>query len=107
MNTPYDLSWDVKAMKALRNYYNYFKKNASVAVAERFLEAVSQAVETLLEQPERYPREKLLLHLPQNYRTIPVWDFRIIYEFTGYELMVLFIYHARQDPKKVKKAFEG
>lgn len=33
MNTPYDLSWDVKAMKALRNYYNYFKKNASVAVA--------------------------------------------------------------------------
>lgn len=106
MNLPYDLCWDAKATKLLRKYFNYYKKNASLAVAERFQQAITDAVETLLEHPERYPSEKLLAHLPQNYRSIPVWNFKIVYEFTGMELIIVFIYHQKQHPDNIRKSFE-
>ncbi len=103
----YDIAWDVKASKALRKYYNYYQKNASASVAERFALAIVEAVETLLEQPERYPVDKHLAHLPQQYRALPVWNFKVVYEFTGYEIIILFIYHTKQSPARIRREFEN
>lgn len=107
MQGTYDIAWDIKASKALRKYYDYYNKNASKAVAERFALAIVEAVETLLEQPERYPVDKNLSHLPERYRAIPVWNFNVVYEFTGYEILILFIYHTKQNPARIRREFEN
>ncbi|MFN0034988.1 MAG: type II toxin-antitoxin system RelE/ParE family toxin [Saprospiraceae bacterium] len=107
MESTFDIAWDAKATTALRKYYNYYKKNASVLVAERFTSAIAEAVETLLEQPERYPVDKHLAHLPQTYRALPVWNFKIVYEFTGFDIFILFIYHTKQSPARIRREFEN
>lgn len=75
-------------------------------MAERFSGAISEAVETLLEHPERYPRDKHLAHRTENLRSIPVWNFKVVYEFTGAEIIILFIYHTKQSPERIKREFE-
>jgi plasmid stabilization system protein ParE len=105
MGDMYDIAWDIKATKALRKYYAYYKENASPEVAERFASAIMEAVETLLDQPERYPIDRHLSHLPQQYRSIAVWNFKIVYEFTGFEIFILHIYHTKQSPARVRREF--
>jgi len=99
-----DLCWDETALRAMRKTFNYLRKNASESVALKFKNQVFEAVETLLEHPERYAYDRLLLENPPRYRSIPVNDYRIVYEFKQNTIFILLIYHSRQNPEKVKKA---
>jgi toxin ParE1/3/4 len=64
------------------------------------------AAEPLRTQPERYPLEPQLQNLPDKYRFIKVGLYKIIYTFTGQEVIITHVFHSKQDPSKLKKHFK-
>lgn len=106
MEQAYDICWDEKAMQAMRNIFNYLKKNASEKVANEFREQVFDKVGSLLEHPERYSYDRILMTNPPAFRSIPIGKYRVVYKFTGHAIFILFIYHTSQSPRKIKKGLD-
>lgn len=86
---------------------NYLAKEASNTVAERVRDEIFIAVETLVDQPERYPPEPLLSK-HGNYRVIRLrkFPYEIFYRFTGTEIYVVHIIHSKRDLKRILKRFK-
>lgn len=103
MDYGHDLCWDENALRSLRKIFNYLRKHSSEKKAQIFKTRVFEAVETLLEQPERYSYDRLLLEYPPRYRSIPLDGYKIVYEFKQQTIFILLIYHTRQNPQKIKK----
>jgi len=57
---PYDVAFSVHAGCDLREIRRYLTKNASARVALKIVAGLFEAIETLQDQPERYPPEPLL-----------------------------------------------
>lgn len=104
MGYGYDICWDETALRVLRKTFNYLKKNISASVALKFKTDVFAAIEKVLENPEHYSYDRLLLENPPRYRSIPVGGYRVVYEFKNGTVFILLIYHSRQNPEKVRKS---
>ena len=104
MEYGYDICWDETALRAVRKTFNYLKKNISEEVALKFRTDVFAAAEKVLENPEHYSYDRLLLENPPRYRSIPVGGYRLVYEFKREAIAILLLYHSRQDPKKVRSS---
>lgn len=61
------------------------------------------SIDALIEQPERYGYDRILLENPPRYRSIPIGGYRVVYEFKAEVIYVLLVYHSRQNPEKIKK----
>lgn len=104
MEYGYDICWDETAFRAMHKVFNYLKKNISEEVALKFKSDVFAAAEKILEHPEHYSYDRLLLENPPRYRSIPIGGYRLVYEFKNETIFILLIYYGRQDPKKVRKS---
>jgi len=103
MENAYDIAWDENALRAVRKIFNYLKKNASEAAALKFRSDVFDSIDALIEQPERYVYDRILLENPPRYRSIPIGGYRVVYEFKTEVIFVLLVYHSRQNPEKIRK----
>jgi plasmid stabilization system protein ParE len=103
MTNNYDICWDEVALSALRKIFSYLKKNVSASIAIKFRNDVFAAVEKLIENPEYFPFDRLLLENPPRYRSIPVGGYKVVYEFYQDTIFVLLIYHSKQNPATVRK----
>jgi toxin ParE1/3/4 len=56
---------------------------------------------TLGTLPEKIPKEPLLEE--DNFRFIPKWDYKLIYEVTSKEIIIAAIFHTSQHPSKARK----
>jgi len=99
MSEEFDIGWSNRTSKDLEKIERYLKENASDLVAEKVIRALFNAVEPTRTQPERFPLEPKLKKYG-NYRFIMIWNYRIIYEFTGNQIIVHRIVHGRQDRRK-------
>lgn len=108
MNTsqPYDVAFSVHAGRDLREIRRYLTKNASTRVALKVIAGLFESIETLQEQPERYPIEPLLANYG-NYRVIRKGAYEIYYEFTGYDVYIYRIVHSKRDLVKLFKGFRS
>lgn len=99
----FDITWDIGATQRLKEIYRWYVQNVSEekAVAIRF-EIVS-AIQRLATHPEIFPLELSLLDLPYPVRYVRVLDFKVLYTFTGHDVIVAYIHHVRQNPAKIKK----
>ncbi len=106
MNTPppYDVAFSIHAGRDLREIRNYLTKKASAKVATKVIAGLFDAIETLQEQPERYPPEPLLAD-HGNYRVIRKGVYEIFYEFTGYDIYIYRIVHSKRDLSRLFKRF--
>lgn len=57
-------------------------------------------------QPERHPLEPMLQDRPEKFRYIAIKNWKIIYEFTGQEILILFIFNVKQNPQILLDNFE-
>ncbi len=101
MTERYEIAWNSKSGKDLATIKAYLIDNTSEYTALKVIKGLIQIVHTLEEQPERYP-----IYLPLrkygNYRYIVKWNFRIVYEFTGHQVIVNRIIHTKR-AYKVRK----
>lgn len=101
MDQDFDICWDNKATKSLKKIYTFLSKNASRETANNVRKALMSSIDGLRKHPERYPLEPNLRHRPEQFRYIQKWSYKIIYEFTGREVIILYVFHTRQDPQKL------
>ena len=88
------------AQNSLREHALYFEENVSLAIAERYLDAVEETLEFIQKQYEigslcefNNPRLK-------NMRRWPVRDFEnylLFYQEKEEGLILLYVFHGRQD----------
>jgi plasmid stabilization system protein ParE len=102
MTERYEIGWSSKVGKDLAGIKSYLIENSSEATATKITKGLVQIVHTLEEQPERYP-----IYIPLkkhgNFRYIIKWNFRIVYEFTGHQIIVHRIIHTKRS-YKVRKS---
>jgi len=103
----YDIAWDVKATDRLKEIYEYIRDNYSEKSAEKIRNELFNSVGILRKHPESGSREPMLRHLPENYRFVLVRKkYKIIYEFTGTEIRILYIHHTSQNPQNILEGIE-
>jgi len=106
MDQDFDICWDVKAGKQLKKIYNFIKKNYSETSAKKIRKSITDKIDGLRTNPERYPPEPLLSYRKENFRYFNVKPYKIIYEFKNQEVRILYIYSTNQNPKKLTKYFK-
>ena len=100
MTEEYEIGWSNTAGKDLRRIRKWLTENASDAVADKVIRGIFNAIEPARTQPGRFPPEKRLLQYG-DFRFILKWSYRIVYEFTGNQIIVHRIVHTKRDLKKV------
>jgi plasmid stabilization system protein ParE len=85
----------------------YLRKEASVSVAKKIKDRVFDAIETLYENPERYPSEPRLTHLG-NYRVIQLRKapYKIFYKVADSEIRVERMIHSKRNFIQVFRRFK-
>ena len=95
------IKWDKEAVEDLRTIYRYIKKK-SPDNAEKVKKELLKIARGLNSFPEKYPEEALLKEEKGNFRSITKWHYKIIYEITSNEIIIIMIFHTSQHPSKIK-----
>jgi plasmid stabilization system protein ParE len=98
MNQLFNIFWDVKADKSLDEIHDFYLDAYSKKTADKVRREFFDKIEILIENPEVFPLEPLLEAIPGNLRYILVRHFKIIYEFTGQEIIILHIFNTNKNP---------
>lgn len=102
MDNEFDIGWSNRVGKDLMQIKAYLIENASEVAAQKVIVSLFNAVEPTRTQPERYPLEpRFRKH--GNFRYIKVWSYKIIYEFTGNQIIVHRVIHSKRDLSKLIK----
>lgn len=102
---PYEIAISFRAGRDMREIRRYLRQNASDKIAEKIVAGWFEAMETLREQPERYPPEPLLA-AHGNFRVIRKGSYKIFYEFTGFDIYIHRIIHAKRDFGRIFRDFK-
>ncbi len=105
MEQLFDICWENSVGNEIKKIFKYLSENVSEAYAEKTIRLIIGAAEPLRAQPERYPLEPQLLHCKEQFRFIKVGVYKIIYTFTGREVIITHVFHSKQNPSKLKKQF--
>ena len=90
--------WNLRASQAFKKLYNHIH-NQSPVNAEKVRKEITQIVDNLLKNPEKYPPDKYKKNNPGNYRAFEKYSYRVAYKHTEKEIRVLRIRHVKQEPK--------
>ena len=100
MNKARKIIWSYKSKESLNNIYEYIK-NDSLQNAKKVKRRIVEIVSDLLIFPEKYSREPFLDKTIGNFRFAVIWSYKIIYEITDNEIIILDIFHTAQNPMKI------
>jgi len=95
------IKWDELAVNNLNDIYDYIALD-SVTAARKVKKSIIMLVKSLSDFPEKYPKETFLAEFPNNFRSVTKWSYKIIYEVTENEILILDIFHVKQHPQKIK-----
>lgn len=90
--------WSEQAKTSLTKIYDYIYQD-SPEEAEKVLNTLLMKAESLNDPRVEYPKDPIVDN--QKYRFILQWNFKIIYERTKKEVIIIEIFHTRQDPGKL------
>ncbi|WP_162633066.1 type II toxin-antitoxin system RelE/ParE family toxin [Echinicola strongylocentroti] len=94
--------WDNEAIESLRDIYEYIKAD-SPSGALKVRQTLLSLARSLGDFPEKYVSEPSLKEEPGNYRSVSKWNYKLIYEETEKEVIVIMVFHTSQNPEKIKK----
>lgn len=106
MEDSFDITWDSGAAKRLKEIYQWYTKNVSEERANIIRFEIVTAVQRLATHPEIFPIELSLLDLPYIVRYVRALDFKVLYTFTGHEVIVAYIHHVKQNPANIAAHFK-
>lgn len=95
------IKWDELAVNNLNDIYDYIALD-SVTTARKVKKSIILLVKSLLDFPEKYPKEPYLSAFDNNFRSVSKWSYKFIYEVCESEILILDIFHVKQHPQKIK-----
>ncbi len=96
--------WTIPANKELRKIYNFYKKNASVKVAQSIKDKIFESTNQLENFEYSAPMEALLKDRKEDYRSLVSGYFKVIYKVTPKEIYIVDVFDCRQYPEKIKRS---
>lgn len=96
------VKWSHDAIEQL-NAIHEFIKIRSPQNAKHVVQTLFQLGDSLGYFPEKYPIEPYLAHLNQNFRSVPKWSYKIIFEVTSDSIIIVKIFDTYKDPNKIHK----
>ena len=103
----YEIIYSRRFDRDLSAILRFVRTQASGQVADKIRDRIFETIEALSEHPERYPSEPRLAHLG-NYRVIRLRKapYKIFYRFTGDQVWVMRIFHAKRDFERIFRRFK-
>ena len=95
------IRWDEKAWDNLNRIYDYIALD-SVAAARYVKTELVRLAGSLNDFPEKYPKDEFLKDMPENYRFVSKWSYKIIFEVESDYIIIVAIFHTSQNPKKIR-----
>ncbi len=94
--------WDKQAKKNLDEIYSYISED-SVTAAKKVKKELIKLVRSLNDFPEKFSVEEFLKDEPENYRSVSKWSYKIIYEVTEENIIIIDLFLTSQHPSKIKR----
>ncbi len=90
--------WSEQARISLSTIYDYIYEDNPEA-ANKVLNTLLSKADSLSDPRIEYPKDPIVNN--PKYRFILQWNFKIIYESTDKRVIIIDIFHTRQDPGKL------
>jgi plasmid stabilization system protein ParE len=104
-----NLKWTPFALSCLDEIYNYiaFKEKSNLPAA-KFVNAIFEKADQLIDFPESGQLEPLLTEIGQESRYLVIASYKIIYEYQPKSGLVIItdVFHTSQYPSKIKRTSE-
>ena len=97
------IKWSFYAKESLDLIVEYIKQESPVNAKSVKQELIS-LVSSLNNFPEKYPIDKIIPKEKGEFRFISKWSFKIVYEITEKEIIIIDIFHSAQNPEKLIQA---
>lgn len=97
----YQVIWDDEAKVSLRKIYNYIKKRESVDQAIKVRETIKDLAKGLGFMPHKFSKDPFLEGEPGDNRFKAVWSYKIVYEVTEKDVIILDVFHTSRDPQNL------
>jgi len=95
--------WTQTALNNLEDIFEYYKFNASVKVARKFVKKIVETTIILQNSPEIGRIEDLLKDRKIEYRFLVVKNYKIIYWIKDNFIKIAAVFDTRQNPEKIKE----
>ncbi len=99
----YSIIWSKFAESELDKIFQYYIDNASLKVAKKLLQQIITEPNRLLENPELFQMEDLLISRKERYRFIVCDNYKIIYSVDSEQKLIKIadVFDTRQNPIKM------
>lgn len=98
-----EVVWSEFSQIALKDIFDYYKKNASKSVAIKIKNQILHSTKHLIDNPEIGQIEVLLEEINEKHRHIVTGNFKVIYKIIGNHILITDVFDARQNPIKMNK----
>jgi plasmid stabilization system protein ParE len=91
--------WSFRASNSFRKVYEFICQD-SYSNAEKVRTGIIKVIDSLPDNPEKYPPDKFKKANSGNYRAFEKYSFRIAYKYSDKEILILRMRHVKQEPKE-------
>ena len=91
--------WSIRASDSFRKIFEFICQD-SYTNAEKVRSGILKIIDSLPDNPEKYPPDKFKKDNPGNYRAFEKYSFRIAYKYSDKEILILRMRHVKQEPKE-------
>lgn len=91
------------AKKQLKSIYQYYKKEASLKVAESIKDRILEDIEKLKKGPHIGSEEAYLIPLKKDYKKLVTGNYKAIYRIIDTTIVIDTIFDTRREPKELLK----
>lgn len=93
--------WSDFSSDMLVEIFNYYKENASYAIAKRTKTNIFKATRQLIKYPISGQIEESLKHLGEEHRYLVESNYKIVYKQVDEGILITDIFDTRQNPTKI------
>jgi len=98
--------WDNEAVKSLKEIISFIKKDSPQS-AKKVKKEILALAKTLIKFPEKYSKELYYISNDGSIRYVPIYSYKIIYQITSTEIIILDIFHTSRNPEEISKYKHG
>jgi plasmid stabilization system protein ParE len=99
----YQVIWDDEAKASLRTIYEYIKNRESLDQAIKVRDAIKELAQSLGFLPHKFSKDPFLVGEPGENRFKAIWSYKVVYEVTDHEVIILDVFHTSRDPQNLQK----
>jgi len=105
MSNKLNIKWSLHAKQSLDLIIEYIKLD-SHENAKMVKKTLILLAGTLNEFPEKFPKNSYMPKSKGIFRFVSKWNYKIVYEITKEEIIIIDIFHTAQNPDKLVNALK-